>query len=795
MMPKGIFEAEKPRNWMEQELPLAVLTNAGDAEANAHSPHHEAASCRMSSLLACCGVGRRKKDDGATEPLLPLYGDEPGWQRVLQKKLHTYAMIKALGEGFMPSNQQAIINLRTLLGSDALNAHKRELSDTGRLLVRNIRSWLSLLIQLLENKNSGDQIQDFIYALNHSRISLDLNGVSHQASRAKAGADAAAAYKSFRTVGSLLLTNSDFRLFIQDVGVIGRQVLADTAFSLTDAAVETGNELQLSGEEQKAISGSGTDEGSARSRQESDQERPTRSNEIGSKVAAEAAEVAQDAVASARKNITSVQGETLLHRLKQAILSLRQRPDYTESVSTLSKLIVRYAHACSGAGDEALSTVQDEIDSDPALDRAVRNFWDFLSSFGDRNAWQQLEKDFKQVLTHAESDPQFDQFMTEIGDTFQRMLLDPDFFDQAPQKIEKLREQAAKLGNESAFRADLDQLLKQGQITVNSIVNDEDVSGLVTVTRRIYAILFTPNTVANSDLLTDAMHIFLPLLIRCVQYLPIPRLEISVPEMDLLLENLVLEPGRNVNSTSFLPYRLLVSTKNDLEIRKAHSKKTVSSIKSLVTITVNGLSVAAQDLGYWIRGHAGIVRFADSGIASFYLDERGIDIFISLEIGKENLEQILTLKGVRVHIHKLDYTLRQSKWSWLGWLFKPFLKQMIRRSLEKTLAEGIANGLHNANRELVFARERLRATRIADPQDIVTFIEAVAARTTSDKNPDVHTRLAVDAPEQGVFQGVYTPESIVKVWHDEALRAEEAIQEGEECDGGWRNEIFDRLSA
>ena len=133
------------------------------------------------------------------------------------------------------------------------------------------------------------------------------------------------------------------------------------------------------------------------------------------------------------------------------------------------------------------------------------------------------------------------------------------------------------------------------------------------------------------------------------------------PRMDLLLENLILEPGRTVNSTSFLPYRLFVSTQNDLEIRNAHSKKTVSKTKSTMTIPINGLSVAAQDLGFWIRGHAGLVRFADQGIASFFLDERGIDISLALEIGREKLEQILTQKAVRVLIHNFDYIVILTK--------------------------------------------------------------------------------------------------------------------------------------
>jgi hypothetical protein len=144
-----------------------------------------------------------------------------------------------------------------------------------------------------------------------------------------------------------------------------------------------------------------------------------------------------------------------------------------------------------------------------------------------------------------------------------------------------------------------------------------------------------------------------------------------------------------------------------------------------------------------------------------------------------------------VHIHKLDYNLRKSKLSWLGWLFKPLLKHLVRRSLEKALAENIVTALRAANRELVFARERLRATRVADPKDVVTFLKAVMARLTPEEDPDLYTRVGVDAPKRGVFRGVYTPGSVVKLWHDEALRAEEAVQDGEERGGGWRNAIFD----
>lgn len=737
----------------------------------------------MDFLASCCGFDR--KSDHDTEPLLPRYEDDTALQRRLHQKLHTYQMLRALKKGSMPSTEQTIINLRTLLASDILNPNNQDLSGAGRQLIRNCRNWLKVFIELLRRKNDKDQIQDFIWYLTKSRVSIDVNDISHQASKVQARANARATYESFRTVGSLLLTNADFRLFLDDLSTIGRQVVSDAAFSLSNAAEETGRQLELSSEEQQQISGAGEDEAAIVKKEEK------ASNATAKLVADEAAKVASDTVISARDNLRGEHADTLLYRLKRTITNLRKRTDYTESVSVISKLIQRYARAYSQVTEVTLQTAAEDIDTNPALDRAIRNFWDFISSFGDKAQWDQLEQDFKKLMEHSKSDPQLEGYVQEVANALQKMLTDPEFFDHVDERIDELKQRSNKVNKESGFQENFNKFLKQAQVTVRSLVEDKDVSEMFIVTKRIYDTLSPPGALTNPDLISDAINTFLPLLIRTVQYLPIPRLEVSVPEMDLLLENLILEPGRTVNSTSFLPYRLLVSTKNDLEIRKAHSKKTVSKTTSLMKVSIHGISVAAQDLGFWIRGHAGMIRFADQGIASFFLDERGIDITLDIEIGRERLEQILTLRGVRVHIHKLDYQLRRSKLSWLGWLFKPLIKQMVRRSLEKTLAEQIADFCHAANRELVYARERLRATRIADPQDVMTFIKAVLARLTPEEDPDLYTRVGIDAPKRGVFKGVYTPGSIVKVWHEEALRAEETIEESEEYGGGWRNAIFD----
>lgn len=145
----------------------------------------------MASAISSC-LGFRKSRAEEREPLLPKYNDDTTMQRRLHQKLHSYQMIRALSKGFMPSNEQLIVNLRTLMGSDLLNPSNIELSESGRLLVKFARQWLKQFIELLQNKNSQDQIQDFIWFLTKSRISIDAQDILQRTSKVKARADTVA---------------------------------------------------------------------------------------------------------------------------------------------------------------------------------------------------------------------------------------------------------------------------------------------------------------------------------------------------------------------------------------------------------------------------------------------------------------------------------------------------------------------------------------------------------------------------------------------------------------------------
>lgn len=132
----------------------------------------------MSFLSSCFGT----KDEDR-EPLLPQHRNHiapdvvTGHQKALDKKLHTYLLLRALSRGYMPTTEQAIILLRKLLASDVLAPENQNLSYDGRRYVALNRRLVKQLIELLQSKNSGDQLQEFLWQAKRSRLHVDLEGL------------------------------------------------------------------------------------------------------------------------------------------------------------------------------------------------------------------------------------------------------------------------------------------------------------------------------------------------------------------------------------------------------------------------------------------------------------------------------------------------------------------------------------------------------------------------------------------------------------------------------------------
>ncbi len=236
-------------------------------------------------------------------------------------------------------------------------------------------------------------------------------------------------------MGSLLLTNSDFRLFLSDLGTVGREVFKDTAFALSEASEQAGKRLEPSPEEQQALK---EPDGGSRP-VPSGQDLYGEAAQVADVVAEGTADVVAKTERSLADKLHGSEKDALLYRLKQALAKLRKQPDYSESVSTLSLLLKRYLLVYSHVVRDTVQTAERDVQLNPETNKAVDNFWTLLKSFGNPTEWQQLEESFKRLADHGRADPEFDDLISQLGNVLQELLTDPTVLDDIGKRFQDLR--------------------------------------------------------------------------------------------------------------------------------------------------------------------------------------------------------------------------------------------------------------------------------------------------------------------------------------------------------------------
>lgn len=118
-------------------------------------------------------------DEREREPLLPRHHQDTQRQASVEDKLRSFQIIKALSDGYMPSNKQLLAHFRRT--TEVLRTVPADTSSTGKELIRQFREHLKHLIAFLENKNNADQIQDFLWYITKARLSIDTEHLEQRA--------------------------------------------------------------------------------------------------------------------------------------------------------------------------------------------------------------------------------------------------------------------------------------------------------------------------------------------------------------------------------------------------------------------------------------------------------------------------------------------------------------------------------------------------------------------------------------------------------------------------------------
>ena len=176
-------------------------------------------------------ISDRPRAGTVTEPI-----DRQKLQTDVDRKLRLYGVFAAMQQSRLPTNDQ-IDALLSRFSRDALSGADA-LSSEGQTLVQDTHDLVETLRALVQQKNSGEVLQNFVW---HTRdVTLDSTKKDSSevlpVDRERASSDGQQAVQHLRTLLSLVFTNAEVRKLVSDFGVVGRDLLARGAEKAAEMA-------------------------------------------------------------------------------------------------------------------------------------------------------------------------------------------------------------------------------------------------------------------------------------------------------------------------------------------------------------------------------------------------------------------------------------------------------------------------------------------------------------------------------------------------------------------------------
>jgi hypothetical protein len=184
---------------------------------------------------------------------------------------------------------------------------------------------------------------------------------------------------------------------------------------------------------------------------------------------------------------------------------------------------------------------------------------------------------------------------------------------------------------------------------------------------------------------------------------PIPRVEYTDDALDLVVENLVLQ-GRNLfpNVISMEAYNFLKFSPYDAIQDKRHHE---------ITITLAQIQADMRDVALYFRKKTGFIKMRDSGIADVVLGGEGMTITIDLVSADKDRSSVFKVKDVHVKVDSLKFSIRDSKHDMFYKTLKLIATAVVKKHIQKAVAQAIRTGLEYLDGQLVIVRDRMEETK------------------------------------------------------------------------------------
>ncbi|ETS64374.1 hypothetical protein PaG_01227 [Moesziomyces aphidis] len=708
----------------------------------------------------------------------------------VDRKMRFFGVIQAFREGRYPDNKQIDDTLKYTLANSPVETSK--LSPDGKKLIQDVRELIETARQIVVNKNGEEEFQNFLYATRKANVAGNVN-VKAPITADDAKKDRETASEAFRTLLTLFLRNGELRKIVQDFGYIGRDMFADGAAKAAEVARP--DEDRLAAVDQPAPDNEFHDdipeylrkkdqakadaqdkadqakqEGAAHAQDVADAVDPNASKEKNqaavAEVAKQKAQLLSDKIPQKHKDLAKEhkdkatdylqekfpkeRRDQFYYRLKKVVVECQRHKDYQDAMEYFLTFFEQYKGHATHVVNQSTESAKN-VRSEGNVATAETTFRRLIERFANGAPTQSIIDAVDQLYTDANNDPELKGWFTKLNTYIRKCLQEPGFImkDEANTQARQLRDSgkkffvAAEGRSEGKYKPHADALFREiayfGKSMHSDPLNRKLSANVQQITKDLFlnsegGLTFKPH------LWSDIRDPILPELLSHVGLVPLPRIEYTDKQVDLVIENLAID------LLNILPSQIEIDIRNHFKLsqfdklgdRHQHSFK----------LTLHQVQTDMRDVHFFFNKKMGFPKLNERGTADVFLGGKGLTVTVHLEAenaprGKKS-RHIFTVKQVVAKVDKLKFAIRDSKHDTLIKILRPLATGIIKKQISKAAEQGIRDALEDLDRQLVELRDRIERNKAIEGKGVTDAFKETFAKNdeTESKKSDGTFKLA-----------------------------------------------------
>lgn len=484
--------------------------------------------------------------------------------------------------------------------------------------------------------------------------------------------------------------------------------------------------------------------------------------------------------------------DQIIWRLKKMILECQQHEDYSQAIQTLLRLAESYGKHGRTYGQGSAGTAKEARSGFSAAEYDLRTI---IERFANGTSTEDLWDSIGQIYRDADKDRELKDWFKAMNSYIRRCLLQQGYIleDESTREWDQLYDQGRFLLRDK-YRGHTDRVVDEIKFLADQFDQDAQNKAFAQSLQKLFKDLGNDvdgKPVFKPHLVKDLRDVILPAVFENIAYIPIPRIEYTDPQVDAIIENLVLE------SDNFAP--------NVFELSSEHyfrwgRKKIANKNHQTIEVKVAGIQMDLRDVSFHVKRKKGFPSITDTGVADIILPGDGFSFKMKVSTAdKKDRQNYFKVDKVDVDFKKLQIKIKKSSHKLLFALVKPLMLKAIRPPLQKAVEKAIkdqCNKLDTLMYQIKQEAERAAAEAKSDPENAPNIYNryytaaqkqlAKGKKKTEEATQDKKANIAM-TKEDSIFPNISLPGGI----STKATEYKELSRKGDK----WESPVFSIGSA